>query len=119
MYPLFSVFRGGGGKGKKWHQDGRGAKKLNSIKDYIQCAKYLVENNIVEENKLAGWGYSAGGLVVASAINHCPDLFQAAVLKVIKNCGSKRFEALIDKETLKFIYYFFCSRFLFLIQLIL
>ncbi|CAF2037668.1 hypothetical protein BRARA_I00871 [Brassica rapa] len=78
----YADVRGGGGKGKKWHQDGRGAKKLNSIRDYIHCAKFLVENNIVQENKLAGWGYSAGGLVVASAINQCPDLFQAAVLKV-------------------------------------
>lgn len=85
------VFRGGGGQGKKWHQDGRGAKKLNSIKDYIHCAKFLVENNIVQANKLAGWGYSAGGLVVASAINQCPDLFQAAVLKVIsKLCIKKK-----------------------------
>ncbi|RVX23363.1 Protease 2 [Vitis vinifera] len=34
------------------------------------------------ENKLAAWGYSAGGLLVASAINSCPDLFRAALLKV-------------------------------------
>lgn len=76
------VFRGGGGGGKKWHNDGRRTKKNNSIKDYISCAKYLVEREIVHENKLAGWGYSAGGLLVASAINSCPDLFRAAVLKV-------------------------------------
>jgi len=36
----------------------------------------------VQENKLAGWGYSAGGLLVAAAINSCPDLFRAAILKV-------------------------------------
>ncbi|KAL0721637.1 hypothetical protein Bca4012_036236 [Brassica carinata] len=62
----YADVRGGGGKGKKWHREGSGAKKMNSTK----------------ENKLAGWGYSAGGLVVASAINHCPDLFRAAGLKV-------------------------------------
>ncbi|XP_010558455.1 PREDICTED: uncharacterized protein LOC104827094 isoform X2 [Tarenaya hassleriana] len=78
----YADVRGGGGKGKKWHQDGRASTKLNSIKDYIYCAKFLVENNLVEENKLCGWGYSAGGLVVASAMNHCHDLFRAAVLKV-------------------------------------
>ena len=55
------------------------SRNYNSVKDYIHCAKFLVENNIVQENKLAGRGYSAGGLVVASAINHCPDLFQSAV----------------------------------------
>ncbi|KAH1151435.1 Dipeptidyl aminopeptidase BI [Glycine max] len=78
----YADVRGGGGFGKKWHNDGRRAKKHNSINDYISCAKFLIEKDIVHENKLAGWGYSAGGLLVASAINRSPDLFRAAVLKV-------------------------------------
>ncbi|EEF40045.1 protease 2 [Ricinus communis] len=78
----YADVRGGGGQGKNWHHNGRRTKKLNSIKDYISCAKFLVENEIVQEKKLAGWGYSAGGLLVASAINCCPDLFRAVVLKV-------------------------------------
>lgn len=78
------INRGGGGKGKKWFYDGRGTKKLNSVKDYISCAKFLIGREIVGETKLAGWGYSAGGLLVASAINFCPDLFRAAVLKVVQ-----------------------------------
>lgn len=85
MIILVACFRGGGGFGKKWHNDGRRTKKHNSINDYISCAKFLVEKDIVHENKLAGWGYSAGGLLVASAINRSPDLFRAAVLKVLKN----------------------------------
>ncbi|XP_024978225.1 uncharacterized protein LOC112515565 isoform X2 [Cynara cardunculus var. scolymus] len=78
----YADVRGGGGRGRRWHEDGRRTKKRNSIKDYISCAKFLVEREIVHQNKLAGWGYSAGGLLVASAINCCPDLFRAAVLKV-------------------------------------
>ncbi|XP_071711689.1 uncharacterized protein [Rutidosis leptorrhynchoides] len=78
----YADVRGGGGRGKRWHEDGRRTKKQNSINDYISCAKFLVENEIVHQNKLAGWGYSAGGLLVASAINCCPHLFRAAVLKV-------------------------------------
>ncbi|KAM3709401.1 hypothetical protein ACB098_02G170700 [Castanea mollissima] len=78
----YADVRGGGGGGKKWHHDGRRAKKHNSIKDYLCCAKFLIEKGIVQENKLAGWGHSAGGLLVASAINCCPDLFRAAILKV-------------------------------------
>lgn len=79
---LQSVSRGGGGGGKKWHHDGRRTKKLNSIKDFISCARFLIEKEIVKEHKLAGWGYSAGGLLVAAAINCCPDLFRAVVLEV-------------------------------------
>ncbi|XP_062154161.1 uncharacterized protein LOC133862386 isoform X2 [Alnus glutinosa] len=78
----YADVRGGGGGGKKWHHEGRRTKKHNSIKDYLSCAKFLIEKRIVQENKLAGWGFSAGGLLVASAINCFPDLFRAAILKV-------------------------------------
>lgn len=76
------IFRGGGGFGKKWHHDGRRTKKQNSVNDYVSCAEFLVKKGIVEDNKLAGWGQGAGGLLVASAINTCSDLFRAVVLKV-------------------------------------
>ncbi|CAN0910339.1 Dipeptidyl aminopeptidase BI [Linum grandiflorum] len=78
----YADVRGGGGHGKLWHHSGRSTNKLNSVKDYVSCAKFLLEKEIVGENKLAGCGSSAGGLLVAAAINHCPDLFRAAVLKV-------------------------------------
>ncbi|MCL7039468.1 hypothetical protein MKW94_021649 [Papaver nudicaule] len=78
----YADVRGGGGKGTKWHHDGRRTKKQNAIKDYISCAKFLLDKEIVHHNRLGAWGYSAGGLLVASAINLQPDLFRAAVLKV-------------------------------------
>ncbi|CAH9098240.1 unnamed protein product [Cuscuta europaea] len=78
----YADVRGGGGGGRKWHHEGRCSKKVNSVHDYIACAKYLIDAEIVDETKLAGWGYSAGGLLVASAINSFPSLFRAAVLKV-------------------------------------
>ncbi|KAH6761644.1 Prolyl oligopeptidase family protein [Perilla frutescens var. hirtella] len=77
----YADVRGGGGGGRKWFYDGRRTKKLNSIKDYISCAKFLIEREIVGETQLACWGYSTGGLLVASAINFRSDLFRAAVLK--------------------------------------
>ncbi|XP_068654569.1 uncharacterized protein [Aristolochia californica] len=78
----YADVRGGGGKGKLWHHEGRQTNKGNSIIDYISCAKFLIEKGFVQENKLAGWGYSAGGHLVAAAINACTELFRAAVLKV-------------------------------------
>lgn len=78
----YADVRGGGGRGKKWHHDGRRNMKHNSIQDFLHCAKFLVEEKNVPEERLAAWGYSAGGLLVASAINCCPHLFRAAVLKV-------------------------------------
>ncbi|CAL5197655.1 unnamed protein product [Lathyrus oleraceus] len=78
----YADVRGGGGYGKKWHHDGRRTKKHNSVNDYISCAKFLIEKDFVNEKQLAAWGYSAGGLLAAAAINRLPDLFRAAVLKV-------------------------------------
>ncbi|KAJ3670119.1 hypothetical protein LUZ60_010443 [Juncus effusus] len=78
----FADVRGGGGKGKKWHIEGTRAKKINSINDFISCGEFLIEKGIIKENMLAGWGYSAGGLLVASAINSRPELFRSAILKV-------------------------------------
>ncbi|KAM0827068.1 hypothetical protein ACQ4PT_068435 [Festuca glaucescens] len=78
----YADVRGGGGYGKEWHQDGARTKKMNSIYDFVSCGEFLLEKGIIQENKLAGWGFSAGGLLVASAINTRPDLFRAAVLKV-------------------------------------
>ncbi|KAF3323978.1 prolyl endopeptidase-like protein [Carex littledalei] len=78
----FADVRGGGSHGKKWHQDGTRTEKINSINDFVSCAEFLVEKGLVEENRLAAWGYSAGGLLVASAINSKPGLFRTAILKV-------------------------------------
>ncbi|PKA54322.1 oligopeptidase B [Apostasia shenzhenica] len=78
----YADVRGGGGGGKKWHLEGKRLKKLNSVVDYISCSEYLINEGIVDKNKLAGWGYSAGGLLVAAAINARPELYRAAVLKV-------------------------------------
>ncbi|KAF8781187.1 hypothetical protein HU200_001167 [Digitaria exilis] len=78
----YADVRGGGGYGKKWHQAGSRTQKMNSVYDFVSCGEFLLEKGIIQENKLAGWGYSAGGLLVASAINTRPDLFRAAVLKV-------------------------------------
>nr|KAJ0223977.1 hypothetical protein LSAT_V11C200082240 [Lactuca sativa] len=47
--------RGGGGRGKKWHEDGRSIKKQHSDNEYISCAKFLINNKIIHQNKLAGW----------------------------------------------------------------
>ncbi|KAK3002800.1 hypothetical protein RJ639_019366 [Escallonia herrerae] len=89
------ILRGGGGGGKRWHQNGRGTEKQNSINDYISCAKFLIEREIVQQNKLAGWGYLAGGLLVASAINCCPSLFRATVLKVLFSASMVPYEGVI------------------------
>jgi oligopeptidase B len=78
----FAHPRGGGELGRAWHQDGRGERKGNSIVDYLRCAEWLVEEGYAKKGRVAGYGGSAGGLLVAAAANRRPELFGAMVLKV-------------------------------------
>lgn len=78
----FAKIRGGGEKGSDWAIEGRGAKKQNSIDDFIYAAKYLIENKYTNSNHLATLGSSNGGLVVAASAIQKPDLFKAVVMKV-------------------------------------
>ncbi len=94
FYPLFvpwyergGVFavahvRGGGEKGRLWHEAGRLDKKPNSWKDFIACAEYLFNKQYTSPDHLAAYGASAGGITIGRAVTEAPDLFQAAVVKV-------------------------------------
>lgn len=77
----FADVRGGGGD-SSWHKSGSGLYKQNSIDDFISCANYLVSENFVNRHHLGAIGLSAGSLLLGAAINMCPDLFRAVILKV-------------------------------------
>ena len=76
----FPHIRGGGEYGKEWHRAGFQKTKPNSWKDYIACAEYLVREGYTSPPYLAGYGGSAGVIVVGNAITERPDLFGAAFL---------------------------------------
>ncbi|KAJ9563364.1 hypothetical protein OSB04_008524 [Centaurea solstitialis] len=78
----FADVRGGGGDDPSWHECGSGLNKLNSIYDFVSCGDYLIKEGFVHKHQLAAVGHSAGGLLVAAAINMRPELFRAAILKV-------------------------------------
>ncbi len=74
--------RGGGELGKAWHEQGRLAHKANSFGDFVACAEHLVAAGYTSADRLAARGASAGGLLVAAALNLRPDLFRAVVAEV-------------------------------------
>ncbi|KAG6552614.1 hypothetical protein Mapa_005814 [Marchantia paleacea] len=78
----FSHVRGGGELGRSWYEAGTLLKKKNSFHDFIASAKYLIENKYAHRSKLGALGLSAGGLLVASAVNLQPGLFRAVILQV-------------------------------------
>ncbi len=71
--------RGGGEYGEDWHRAGMKLAKSNTIDDFIACAEYLVAQGYSSPKRLAGAGWSAGGITIGGAITRRPDLFGAAI----------------------------------------
>ncbi|MEZ9514217.1 prolyl oligopeptidase family serine peptidase [Vibrio splendidus] len=80
IYAIAHV-RGGGFYGDSWYQAGRGINKENAISDFIATAQHLTTYHQGKRSIFA-MGGSAGGTLVAAALNQAPDLFDGAVLKV-------------------------------------
>jgi oligopeptidase B len=74
--------RGGGELGPGWHKAGRGRNKENSFRDFLACAKELTHLGYIHPQKLAARGGSAGGLLVAVAMNAAPETFRAVIASV-------------------------------------
>ena len=60
--------RGGNEKGQEWHRKGKGEFKVNSFKDYISCAEFLIAEGYTHPTLLCAFGSSAGGLLVGKII---------------------------------------------------
>ena len=71
--------RGGGELGKRWHDDGRMLRKMNTFTDFIAAAELLISTGRTAPDRLAIEGRSAGGLLVGAVINMRPDLFRVAL----------------------------------------
>ncbi|TMO55906.1 prolyl oligopeptidase family serine peptidase [Pseudoalteromonas phenolica] len=74
--------RGGGEKGRTWHEMGRGKNKPNGHADFIACAEHLVKTGRTEPKLLGAYGVSMGGVLVAPAVLKRPELFGHAALSV-------------------------------------
>jgi prolyl oligopeptidase len=78
----FCGTRGGGERGRTWHEDGRAGRKPNAQADYIACAERLEATGITSKTKLVATGTSAGGALVPSAVLKRPDLFAGIIARV-------------------------------------
>ena len=74
----FCHVRGGGEMGPSWHSTANGWHKTRSIDDFKACLEFLNQRS---PGSVAGYGRSAGGLLVAALLQSNPRLLAAAVLE--------------------------------------
>lgn len=74
--------RGGGERGRAWHEGGRGPNKPNGHADYIACAETLKARGYATPKGVVATGASMGGALVPPAVLKRPDLFAAMVPRV-------------------------------------
>ena len=78
----YAHIRGGGYYGEEWYNEGKMLKKMNTFKDYISCAEYLIKKKYTSADKLIGYGASAGGLLMGAVANMKPELFKLLIMGV-------------------------------------
>ena len=61
---LSSSIRGGNEKGSEWHKSGSRENKINSFRDFISSAEFLIAEGYTHPSLLCAFGSSAGGLLV-------------------------------------------------------
>lgn len=74
--------RGSATLGRDWYEQGKLAHKQNSFRDLIACTEYLIAQGYTRAGMVGISGGSAGGLLVAAALNLRPELFGAVVAAV-------------------------------------
>lgn len=74
--------RGGGECGRRWWLDGRLQAKQHTFSDHIAVADHLVAAGLVDGDRIASRGLSAGGLLQGAVFSQRPDRWRAVVAEV-------------------------------------
>jgi len=74
--------RGGQYLGRQWYENGKLLKKKNTFTDFIECGKYLIEQEYTSEKHLYAEGGSAGGLLMGAIVNMSPETFNGVIAAV-------------------------------------
>ncbi|MEN8125465.1 MAG: S9 family peptidase [Bacteroidota bacterium] len=81
VYALAHI-RGSEYLGRQWYEDGKLFNKINTFTDFIDCGKFLIENNYTSADHQYAMGGSAGGLLMGAILNMNPELFNGVVAAV-------------------------------------
>jgi len=74
--------RGSQTYGRPWYEDGKMFNKMNTFTDFVDCSKYLIQNNYTGPGHLFAMGGSAGGLLMGAVVNLAPELYRGVIAAV-------------------------------------
>jgi oligopeptidase B len=81
VYAIAHV-RGGQEMGRAWYEGGRLLDKQNSFNDFVDVTRALVDLEYAAPDRVFAMGASAGGLLVAAAVNQCPGCYRGLLVLV-------------------------------------
>ena len=81
IYAIAHV-RGGREKGEQWYTQGKLHRKVNTFKDFIAAARFLIKNGLTAKKRITAHGGSAGGLLMGAVANMDGQLFRSIVAEV-------------------------------------
>ena len=81
---IFAIahIRGGEEMGRRWYDDGKLLKKMNTFTDFIDAGRWLVAQRYTAADRLYAMGGSAGGLLMGAVANLAPELWAGIVAQV-------------------------------------
>ena len=81
VYALAHI-RGSEYLGRNWYEDGKMLNKKNTFTDFVDCSKYLIDNDYTSAKHLYANGGSAGGLLMGAIVNMNPELYNGVIAAV-------------------------------------
>jgi oligopeptidase B len=79
---VYAHNRGGGELGRQWYLDGKLEHKQHTFDDHVAVADGLAREGLVDPDRIATRGLSAGGLLQGAVFSQRPDRWRAVVAEV-------------------------------------
>lgn len=79
---VLAHIRGGEYLGRKWYEEGKLLKKMNTFTDFVDCSQHLIQEKYTSAEHLYASGGSAGGMLMGVVANIAPQLYNGIIASV-------------------------------------
>ena len=82
MVYAIAHIRGGQEMGRAWYDNGKLFNKINTFTDFIDVTRFLVKQGYANQDRVAAYGGSAGGLLMGAISNMAPQDYKLIISQV-------------------------------------